>query len=386
MTDEAALAPGRLARLGAVLTGEVDAGRLPGAVVGIVRDGRPAYLEVFGYRDVGAGVPMTPDTLFWVASMTKPVTTVGALALHEQGRLDLGAPVSAYLPDFAGKRVGAGTGAPARRQPLVLDLLRHTSGMVEGMLGDSAVHRLYEDAVGDGMTPYTGAEFAARLAPLPLLHEPGERWHYGWGLDLIGLIIEGITGRPLREHLAEVVFSPLGMADTSFGVPAGAEDRYARALPTDPDTGRPQALPDLGRARFDSGGAGLVSTAPDYLRFVQLLLDGGRSGGQRLLGRKTVEFMTTNQLAPGTDTATLAALEPGYDGFGLGVAVRTAVGNAPTAGSAGEVTWGGAGGTLWWADPAERLGVVFLAHTPNPGTARRYHRLVRSLVLAAVEP
>src|SRR5215475_11625599 len=391
--DEVGLSSRRLGRIAAVLGEEVEAGRMPGAVVGVARRGRLVYLEAFGHRDAGAGTPMTTDTLFWIASMTKPVTAVGAMVLHEQGRLALDAPIERYLPEFADRRVGepvvdsAGSIAvrqvPARRQPTVLDLLRHTSGLVEGMLGSSPVHHLYTEAVGNGMTPYTGAEFARRLVGLPLLHQPGETWHYGFGPDLVGLIVESVTGQSFGEYLREAVFSPLAMVDTGFGVRAGQQDRYARPLPTDPDTGLPQRLPDLSVARFDSGGAGLVSTAADYLRFGQLLLGGGQSGNVRLLGRKTVQYMTSDQLDPGTDTAQLAALQPGY-GFGLGMAVRRATGGGPTAGSAGELTWAGSSGTLWWADPAEHLGVVFMTHTPSRVARRRYHPLIRTLVLQAI--
>ncbi|MFI6030992.1 serine hydrolase domain-containing protein [Amycolatopsis magusensis] len=347
------------------LNAEISAGRMPGAVVGILRGGETVYLEAFGYRDPVARTPMTTDTLFWLASMTKPMVTAGALKLYERGLLILDTPIGELLPALADRQVG---GAPAHRQPTVLDLLRHTSGMVEGMLGSSPVHELYTEAIGDGMTSFTGEEFVERLAPLPLLHQPGEVWHYGWGLDLVGQIIEGIVGRRLGDYLREQVFEPAGMNDTAFGV--SDESRYARALD-------PTAIPDLSRARFDSGGAGLVGTAPDYLRFIGALLGYGE-----LLHRKTREFMTTDQLPPGTDESWLRRMEPGY-GFGLGVAVRRGVAGGPTAGSPGEFTWAGAGGTYWWADPAEDLGVVFLTHAPDQ--TRRYFPLIRALVLQSLD-
>lgn len=338
---------------------EIAADRLPGAVVGVVHRGQVVVFEAFGYRDKANGVPMTTDALFWIASMSKPITAAGALLLVERGQLVLDEPIGTYLPPFAGRSV----------QPTVLDLLRHTAGMPEGLLGDSPVHELYADAVGDGMTDLTGEEFIGRLSTLPLLHEPGTMWHYGWGLDLTGLIIESVVGTSLGDFLRDEVCTPLGMTDTTFGVPAGHQDRFARPLPE-------HVLPDLSLARFHSGGAGLVSTAGDYLRFVQMVLGKGKP----LLGRKTVEYMLADQLAPGTDTSRLE--KPGWNpghGFGIGLAVRRRIGGAPTPGSVGEVTWPGAGGTTWWADPSEDLGVVVMTHT----TAKIEPQL-RALVLRSL--
>ncbi|WP_188316802.1 serine hydrolase domain-containing protein [Solihabitans fulvus] len=391
---EAGFDPDRLSRVTRFVEDEIAAGRLPGAVLGIVRGGRIAHFEALGHRDPQRGVPMTADTLFWIASMTKPITTVGALLLHEQGRLVLDIPIGDHLPQFADRRVAdlaawPGEGAPiptraAARQPTILDLLRHTAGIPEGMLGDSPVHALYTDAVGDGMTTLTGPEYLDRLSGLPLLHDPGTTWHYGFGLDLLGLIIESIAGESLGAYLRSRVFEPLGMHDTTFGVPEDRRDRYAAAFPADPETGAPQELPDLSVAAFDSGGAGLVSTAADYLRFVQLLLAGGDADTGRLLGRKTVDYMLADQLDQDTDVRRLA--RPGWNpghGFGLGLAVRRRQGGASTPGSVGEVTWPGAAGTNWWADPAEDLGVVFMAHTPSR-IQSHYQQQIKALVLQAL--
>ncbi|GAA4011894.1 serine hydrolase domain-containing protein [Allokutzneria multivorans] len=333
---------------------------MPGAVIGVVHNGQTVFFEAFGHLDPAQGVAMPEDALFWIASMSKPITAVGALLLVERGQLVLDEPIGTYLPAFADNAV----------QPTVLDLLRHTAGMPEGLLGDTPVHRLYAEAVGDGMTDLTGAEFVERLSALPLLHEPGAMWHYGWGLDLTGLIIESLTGRSLGQFLREEVCAPLGMTDTTFGVPDGRRDRYARPL-----TGH--VLPELSRARFHSGGAGLVSTAGDYLKFVKMLLDKGNP----VLGRKTAEYMLADQLAPGTDTSRLEkrGWNPGH-GFGIGLAVRRRIGGAPTPGSVGEVTWPGAGGTTWWADPSEGLGVVVMAHT-----TAKIEPQIRSLVLRSLD-
>lgn len=346
-------------QLAEFIEAEVAADRLPGAVVGIVHRGQPVVFEAFGYRDKARGIPMTTDALFWIASMSKSVTTVGALLLVERGQLVLDEPISTYLPQFAGRSV----------LPTVLDLLRHTAGMPEGLLGDSPVHELYAEAVGDGMTSLTGEEFVGRLSTLPLLHEPGEMWHYGWGLDLTGLIIESIVGTSLGDFLRDEVCAPLEMPDTTFGVPAGHQDRFAQPLSG-------HVLPDLSIARFHSGGAGLVSTAGDYLRFIQMLLDNGKP----LLGRKTVEYMLSDQLVPGTDISQLEkpGWNPGY-GFGLGLAVRRRIGGAPIPGSVGEVTWPGAGGTTGWADPSEELGVVVMTHT-----AAKIEPQLRAIVLRSL--
>jgi CubicO group peptidase (beta-lactamase class C family) len=345
--------------LGEFFEAEVAGGRVPGAVVAVVHRGEVVLFEAFGFRDAARGEPMTTDALFWIASMSKPITAAGALLLVERGLLVLDEPLGTYLPAFARNPV----------QPTVLDLLRHTAGMPEGLLGDTEVHRLYAAAVGDGMTDLTGDEFVGRLSALPLLHEPGRMWHYGWGVDLVGLIIESVVGTSLGEFLRDEVCAPLGMSDTTFGVPAGAESRFARPLPG-------HVLPDLTRARFHSGGAGLVGTAGDYLRFVRMLL----AGGTPLLGRKTVEYMLSDQLDPGTDTSRLErrGWNPGH-GFGIGLAVRRRIGGSPTPGSVGEVTWPGAGGTTWWADPAEELGVVVMAHT-----TAKIEPQVRALVLSSL--
>ncbi|MDX3434403.1 serine hydrolase [Streptomyces sp. ME01-18a] len=384
--------PSRLASLDAMLTREVTSGQMPGAVVGIARGGHLIHLKAFGYRDPDTRAPMATDSLFWIASMTKPITTVGTLALHEQGRLLLDDPLPSFLPEFADQEVaelnpasGLVRQVPALRPPTIQDLLRHTSGIVEGLLGDTPVHKMYADAVSDGMTDYTGQQFIERLSRVPLLHQPGTLWHYGWGLDLVGLIIEKITRGSLRKHLHDSVFAPLGMHDTTFGVPEDQRHRFAHPYSHDPMTGRPQGLPDLSQAEFDSGGAGLVSTAVDYLRFAQMLLDHGRLGSTQVLGRKTVEYMTSDQLDAGTSRENLADMTARLEGytFGLGLAIRRQNGLAPTAGSVGDMTWPGAAGTYWWVDPREDLAVVFLTHTPSRAARVRYYQLIRAAVLQA---
>jgi CubicO group peptidase (beta-lactamase class C family) len=393
----------RLARVDAFIEAEIAARRMPGAVLGIVRGDALVRLDAFGLRDPGSGAPMTTDTRFWLASMTKPVTAAGALTLVERGLLVLEDEVGTYLPGFRDRRVADPHTLVEReptRQPTVLDLMRHTAGIPEGPLGDSALHARYTEAVGNGMTALTGAEFVDRLAALPLLADPGTLWHYGFGFDLIGRIVEGLTGTTLDAFLTEQLFEPLGMTDTRFlgregeageagGEDEKGEDRFAVPFEHNPLTGGRQALPDLGRARFASGGAGLVGTAGDYLAFVRMLLAKGKapdgSAGGTVLGRKTVELMLADALEPGTDLLRLhrPGWNPGH-GFGLGVAVRRGVGGgAPAPGSPGEVSWPGSSGTFWWADPAEDLGVVFLTHTPSRIQVRYWQQL-KSLVLQAL--
>lgn len=386
--EETGFSSKRLNRIDIALTREVTSGRMPGAVVGILRHGKLAYLRAVGWRDPAVRSPMTPDSLFWIASMTKPVTAVAALTLVEQGQLLLGDPVSAYLPELAGMRVAAPDGhgrpvlVPARREPAVHDLMTHTVGIIEGLLGNSPVHARYATAVGDGMTSYTAEEFRARLAGLPLFSHPGEVWHYGWGFDLLGHIIERMTGSSLGDYLARTVTGPLGMTSTRFARHGIDITRWAQPLP--PGDGHP-ALPDLSRARFDSGGAGLIGTAGDYLRFVSFLLERLRGRGTAILAPATVTAMTTDQLDPHTDVSRLTALHGRGHGFGLGVAVRQSAG-APGPGSPGEFSWPGAAGTYWWADPHYQLGVVLMTHTTGRQTQARLHELTRTLVYQALIP
>lgn len=378
----------RLARVDAFVEAEIAARRMPGAVLGIVRGDVLVRLDAYGLRDTGSGAPMTTDTRFWLASMSKPVTAAGALTLVERGQLVLDDEVGTYLPGFRDRRVADPETLVERdpvRQPTVLDLMRHTAGIPEGPLGDSALYARYTEAVGNGMTALTGAEFVDRLAALPLLDDPGASWHYGFGFDLIGQIVEALTGTTLDAFLTEQLFEPLGMTDTRFIGPGMDTKRLAVPFEHNPLTGGPQGLPDLGRARFASGGAGLVGTAGDYLAFVRMLLAKGRGPAGTVLGRKTVELMLADALEPHTDARRLhrPGWNPGH-GFGLGVAVRRGVGGgATTPGSAGEVSWPGSSGTFWWADPAEDLGVVFLTHTPSRIQVRYWQQL-KTLVLQAL--
>ncbi len=382
-----------LARIGEVLRADVDKGRIPGAVVAIARRGKLAYFEAFGFRDKAAGVAMTTDTIFSIASMTKPMTSVGALMLFEEGRLVLGDPIGKYLPPLADRQVavlpeGGATEiktVAATRQPTVQDLMRHTSGLVYGGRGTTAVHKLYPASSATSGSSMTGHEFIAKLGTLPLLHQPGMVWDYSLSVDVLGQVIESLNEQTLGQYLQEQLFKPLGMADTGFLIPAEKVSRYAKALPVDPDTGQPQTVLDSTKPlKFECGGGCASSTAGDYLRFAQMLLNKGALDGQRILGRKTVELMTSDHLAPEVQNniAAVDASRVGY-GFGLGVAVRKGPGVSPLEGSTGDYSWGGAYGTNFWVDPKEELVVVFMAHAPGPIRVH-YRQALSALVGQAI--
>jgi len=385
--DSVGLSSQRLERLARAIRADVDRGRLPGAVVAVARRGKLAYHEAFGYRDPGAKVAMPKDAIFPLASMTKPFAAVATLMLAEEGALMLNDPIGRILPALSALKVQTANGVePARRQPTLQDLLRHTAGVSYGNRGDSPLHRLYEQRVRGG-TAQTGDEFLAALAGLPLFYHPGTAWEYSYGLDIAGLAVEAVTRQRLGAVLQERVFGPLGMVDTAFVQPATKASRFAKAFATDPDTGQP--IPDRPvdqGAKFDCGGGCASGTAMDYLRFALMLLNKGALDGTRVLGRKTVEYMTADQLGAGVDRSRLHefAVEhmDGF-GFGLGVAVRTQPGVAGVPGTAGEFMWSGAQGTMFWVDPQEEMAVVFLARTPGP-IRRHYRQLVKNLVEQAL--
>ena len=384
----------RLARIGEALRGDVEKGRLPGAVVAVARKGKLVYYQSFGYLDKDAGTKMQNDAIFSIASMTKPMVAVGALTLLERGQLAIDEPVGTYLPPLSKMQVavlkandgGAGFDTvAAQRQVTIQDLMRHTSGIIYGGRGATPVHKLYPASSSAAGTGMTGKEFIDKLGSLPLLHQPGSTWDYGFGLDVLGVVIEKISGQPLGQYLEAQVFKPLGMKDTAFAVPPEKAKRYAKPFANDPDTGKPQFVLDLTKPlRFECGGGCAASTAGDYLRFAQMLLDGGKLEGKRILSRKTVEYMLANQLAPNTVNLIANADPTSADmGFGLGVAVRTTPGIVRKVGSVGEFSWNGAYGTSWWADPKENLAVVFMAQTPGP-IRWHYRYVLNALVEQAI--
>lgn len=393
--EQVGMSSQRLARIGQVLNADIEKGRLPGAVVAVARKGKLVHLQSYGYLDKSAGTKMTDDAIFSIASMTKPIVAVGALQLFEQGRVQIDEPIANTFPQFSKMQVAQlkspSDGAPgfdtvpAARPVTVQDLMRHTSGIVYGGRGATPVHKLYPPSSTGAGTSMTGQEFIDKLGSLPLLQQPGSTWDYGFGLDILGLLIEKASGQPLGKYLEAQVFKPLGMPDTGFLVPPEKQKRYAKAFPTDPDTGKPQFVLDLTKPlKFECGGGCAASTAGDYLRFAQMLLNGGRLDGRRVLSRKTVEYMLSNQLAPNTVNLVGNADPTNADmGFGLGVAVRTTPGIVRKVGSVGEFTWSGAYGTTWWADPKEQLAVVFMAQTPGP-IRWHYRYVINALVEQAI--
>jgi CubicO group peptidase (beta-lactamase class C family) len=386
----------RLNRIGAALRSEIAAGKLPGAVLAIARQGKLAYMEAFGYLDRQAEVPMPVDAVFSIASMTKPIVSVAALSLYEEGRLMVNDPVSKYLPQLARMKVATARahksaeyvdeGVAAQREMTIQDLMRHTAGVTYGNRGSSAFYKNYLSGSDEVAEQLDGAEFLKQLAELPLHFEPGSKWDYGFGFDVLGLAIEAVSGQSLSTFLEERIFKPLGMADSGFVVPPQSVHRFAKGLPCDPMTGKPQRMRDSTKPhKFACGGGCAVSTAPDYLRFALMLQNGGALDGARILGRKTVDYMTSDHIGPEVDKTRLRQWPNinGY-GFGLGVAVRRETGAGGAVSSKGEYHWAGSTGTYFWVDPSEELAVVFMAHAP--GAMRFYLRqLLHALVFQALD-
>lgn len=389
--EDSGMSTARLALIGKTLAADADQGKLPGAVVGIARHGKLVYFEAVGWRDASRTVRMTTDTVFNVASMSKPVTTVGGLILLEQGRLTLGDPVAKYLPQLANKQVAVLDAAaenvvgtvPAVRQPTILTLMNHTSGFVYGR--SKAAGKLLPDGTSEAVQTMTREEFLALLTKTPLMNQPGAVWEYGFGLDLLGFTIEAISKQSLGEYMRTHLFAPLGMNDTGFGVRPELLSRYAW---TDRD------LEDKAARRLTQGttkpfnfecGAGCIrTTTGDYMRFAMMLANKGELDGTRILGRKTVEFMASNSLTSDAknQVSSISPLYAGYD-FGLGVAVRRADGGSPAMGSAGDFSWPGAHGTFWWVDPKEEMVVVFMAYPP-PAVRTHYRELISALAYQAI--
>jgi CubicO group peptidase (beta-lactamase class C family) len=384
--EQVGLSSERLARITQVLSADVERGQIPGAVVVVARKGRAAYVQAIGFRDKASGAPMTPDAIFRIASMTKPLVTVAALSLYEEGRLLLSDRVSKYIPAFKHLTVGVERApaeperAPAEREMTIQDLMRHTSGLTYGNRGTTEIYKMYPESSNASSLTLTMDEFIERLSKAPLLYQPGTRWEYSLSTDVLGRVVEIVSGKPLGEFLAERIYRPLKMTDTTFLVPADKRARIAQALPTHPETGAEYKLADPTVPRkFDCGGGCAVSTAGDYARFAQMLLNRGVLDGARVLAPRTVELMTSDHLGPIARGTTYYA-GPGYT-WGLGVAVREAKGLSPMAGSAGDYFWPGAFATYWWADPKEEMVVVSMMQSP---LGRHYQQLLRALVFQAI--
>src|SRR6266478_5368018 len=390
----------RLARLRTFFQGEFDKGAIPGAVLLVARDGKTVFLQAIGYQDREKRIPMERDAIFRIASMTKPITSVAVMMLAEEGKIDLLAPVSQYLPEFkdvkvGGEKIETGMGKPAlsledaQSQMTVQDLLRHTSGLVYGPFGNSLVHQAYNKSnLFDNNQ--TLAEFVTKLSKLPLAHQPGSAWEYGMSTAVLGRIVEVISGTPFDQFVEARITKPLGMHDTAFYLSAAQAPRLAEAQ-IDPATGK---RPAVGTAenltkekqKWFSGGGGLLSTASDYARFCQMLLNGGELNGVRLLSPQTIALMSSDHLPPGILRSGYEDMAPTLEmgqSFGLGFAVRTDAGRNPLPGSGGTYYWAGAFGTTFWIDPQTKMFAVMMVQMPFPQSGY-YRRAFRELVYGAL--
>jgi CubicO group peptidase (beta-lactamase class C family) len=390
--DDVGFSQQGLTRLDDFFAREISAKRVPGAVVAVARDGKLVHYKAYGELDATKGTPMPLDAIFALASMTKPMAAVAGLTLMEQGRLPLQSRLSEYYPTFAEMKVGVPQAdgslkMEAQASPIMIhDLYRHTSGLMYGGRPDSSspLMRLYPEGTAPALEGDTQA-FIDRITKLPLVHQPATEFEYGFSIDVLGAVVEKVSKQRLGDYLATNVWKPLGMKDATFHPAEGQRERLARPFPNDPLTGNPQAIKLLDTpTKFDCGGACAFATVGDYLRFGQMLLNGGELDGQRILSPKTVHHMTSNHLGPEIKN-NVANLEPhrGGFGFGLGVAVRTSEGLSSVPGNPGEFTWNGAYGTQFFCDPKERLVVV--VGTAAPGELRKYYReQVQDLVYGAM--
>jgi CubicO group peptidase (beta-lactamase class C family) len=387
----------RLANVTATTHRYVDEGRFPNAVTAILHRGEEVYRDAYGVADVASGRPITDDAIFRIFSMTKPIASLALLQLYEQGRVLLEDPVGRHLPELADLTVWAGEGVdpvPAERPVTVKHLLTHTAGFTAGFQFGQPVATLYRDAgLGDLRAPKFDLAGAVEvLGTLPLVDQPGEGFHYGMSTDVVGRLVEVLSGMSLDAYLAEHVLQPLGMVDTGFFVP---EDQLPRLcanylktpneplFPLDTDDSKVTKPP-----RFLSGAGGLVSTLDDYLRFCRALLGGGQLDGHRVLGAKTLQFMASNHLPGGVslndlgqDTFSEVVMEG--MGFGLGVSVLLDPAIAGANGNVGEYGWGGAASTVFWIDPVEDLAVVFLTQLV-PSDSYPIRRHLRATVYGAL--
>jgi CubicO group peptidase (beta-lactamase class C family) len=382
--EDVGLSSAQLKRLEAVTKQNIDDGLMPGAVMLVARRGKVAWVSVQGKRAPDSDDAMKFDSIFRIYSMTKPIVSLVLMQLVEEGKLQVSDPVAKYLPEIGKMKVGTEVvveGKPVlrlsdpERQMTVQDLLRHTAGLTYGNRGTSLVHKAYIDAkVGDRTA--TNEEMVRRLSTVPLLFQPGARWEYSVAVDVQGRLIEVLTGKKLGDALAERVFLPLGMADTSFQVPAA---KLARAAQPGQKPNGPPMTPrfkvDDG-ARYESGGGGLLSTTDDYLRFTMMLANGGAFQGKRLIGKKTLEFMAADH------TGTRPGRPDGF-GFGLGFEVHTRLGDSALPGSVGEYGWSGAAGTTFWVDPKEQLLAIYMVQASQEDT-RFLRNQFRTMVQAAV--
>lgn len=402
--EEAGFSSERLARLTQFFQSEVDKGAIPGTVLLVVRNGKTVYRQAIGYQDREKKTLMKVDAMFRIFSMTKPIATVAVMMLAEEGKIDVMAPVAQYLPEFKDVKVGVEKMDPAGGKPYltyespvrpmtVQDLLRHTSGLVYGPFGNTLVHQEYNKAnlFDKGQTL---AEFVTKISKLPLAHQPGTAWEYGMSVDVLGRIVEVVSGMPFDRFIEERIAKPLKMPDTAFYLSPAQAERLAEPQ-IDPATGKRlpfESASDLTKekVKWFSGGGGLLSDTSDYSRFCQMLVNGGELEGVRLLSPKTLAVMTSDQLPP--KASRVAMLEAAQDlspiqdlgqSFGLGFAVRTDLGHSAVSGSVGDYFWAGAAGTYFWVDPQEKMYAIQMMQKPFV-EAGAYRRAMREIVYGAL--
>jgi CubicO group peptidase (beta-lactamase class C family) len=380
------LSPVRLQRMSDAFKREIDKGTVPGVTVMVARRGQIGWFEALGRQSPAASTPIARDTIFRIFSMTKPIVSIGIMMLIEDGHFLLSDPVAKFIPEFADQKVGVENNgklalAPLKRPMTVQDLLRHTSGITYDHTGNGLVQQLYQQSRLRSRK-ITNAEHAALVASLPLMCQPGAEWNYSRSTDILGRIIEVVSGKSLSAFLTERILAPLQMAETAFHTGEENAGRLAEPFANDPWTGDKVELFDmLEKPVMESGGGGLVSTTMDYARFGQMLLNGGTLDGVRIIGRKTLQLMASDHLGPSVKVD--SPLMPEGHGFGLGFAVRTHAGMAPFSGSPGQFFWSGMAGTFFWIDPAEDLCAVFMMQ--GPGQRVYIRSMLRGLVYAAVE-
>ena len=396
----------RLDKLTTVFQKEIADNKLPGAVVMVARKGKLVYSKAFGSLNNASGGAMAADSIFRIYSMTKPLASTGLMMLVEDGKVQLTDPVSKYLPSFKNPMVSVPTFdpvfggvafklVPANREPTIQDLLRHTSGLAYGELTKNTLVReayikagVFKPTLDYDARTLSGADMADGLGKAPLAQQPGTAWEYSLSVDVQGRVVEAVSGQRLGDFLQRRLFSPLKMVDSGFSVPSAKAARLAEAFPKDPATGVDNKLLDMSQIPGnDSGGAGGVSTAGDYLRYCQAMLNGGQLDGARILSRSTVQLMTSDHLGPVLAAApvnpgALLMGVPGYT-FGLGFMVRQGDGIAGVHGTAGEFMWAGYAGTFFWAEPKEQICAVYMTQAPSPMRAV-YRRAMKALVSQAI--
>jgi len=382
--EDAGFSSPRLEKTRQAFAADVEKKSVPGVVLLIVRNGKIVTYDAIGYQDRAAQTAMKKDSIFRIASMSKPITTVAAMILAEDNKLDIGAPVAQYLPEFRSVKVGA-EGAAPKRPMTVQDLMRHTSGLTYGLFGNTPIDQMYRKANIFALKSLD--EMVKAVAAIPLLHQPGETWEYSVSADVLGRIVEVVSGMDLADFVQQRITGPLKMNDTGFWVKPESVSRLAKAdavsnLPFADPTRKPDIL---------SGGGGMLSSAGDYARFSQMLLNSGELEGVRILAPKTIALMTSDQLPPGTERHTPVAMALGPFGptpemgtsFGLGFAVRVDPGRNPEPGSVGDFSWGGITGTLFWVDPKEKLVAVMMTQAAQNANAVIW-RQTRTMIYQAL--